>query len=203
VYGKEAGGSLEPARQAHIDYSNTGLRSTARYRRQDITKLAEKALKAEDSANAGESVAVPRYAVYSVWVSMLPHLSYTCTKADHGQRPVEEVRRDPLAVCDVRSANRSEWEASSVRAISNVTKNGEYHLQSLLILPPREPDQQKWYWAPHQRPDEVLIVKAADTAADEDSTISPGCPHVSPIVPGTESEPPRCSIECRVIAFWE
>lgn len=116
---------------------------------------------------------------------------------------MEEVRRDPLAVCDVRTASQSEWDPSSYRAISNVTESGEYHLESLAVLPPKKPNEQKWYWQPYQKPDEVLLVKFADTAADEDLSISRGCPHASPVVPGTEGEPPRCSIECRVIAFWE
>jgi hypothetical protein len=119
------------------------------------------------------------------------------------QRPVEEVRRDPLAVMDVRTADQSEWEAASYRAISNVTPSGEYYLESLSVKPPKKPEEQRWYFMPNQQPNEVLIIKFADTQADIDSTVSRGCPHLSPQIPGTENEIARCSLECRVIAFWE
>ena len=55
---------------------------------------------------------------------------------------------------------------------------------------------------PDQKPDEVLILKFADTAADSDPNIAGGCPHGSPEVEGTEDAEPRNSVECRVLAFW-
>lgn len=68
MYGKDAGGSLEPARIAHIDYTINGLRNTARYRRDDIVALGQKTLDAEDAVARGEKVKVPRMASFSVWV---------------------------------------------------------------------------------------------------------------------------------------
>lgn len=55
---------------------------------------------------------------------------------------------------------------------------------------------------PDQKPDEVLIIKFADTAADGNPNIAGGSPHSSPEVEGTEDAEPRNSIECRVLAFW-
>ena len=63
VIGKEQKESLEPARNAHIDYTLRGLRDSARYCRKDIKEAAQHALDAEDM---GEEA--PRYAAYSVWV---------------------------------------------------------------------------------------------------------------------------------------
>jgi hypothetical protein len=70
--------------------------------------------------------------------------------------------------------------------------------------PPKTPQTQHWYWMPEQQPDEVLILKFADTAADsEHPEMAGGCLHGSPQIPGTEGEEEaRCSIECRVLAFW-
>lgn len=151
----------------------------------------------------GESVRVPRYAAFSVWVREDCTSPIRRMVLTDKQRPVRTVHRDPLAVCDARTIDETEQEASKYRAVSNVTENGEYHLEAFTIHPPKEPEKQRWYWMPEQRQDEVLIIKFADTAAEEDPNIARGCPHVSPIIPGTENEEPRCSLECRVIAFWE
>ena len=179
VYGKDAGGSLEPARAAHIDYTARGLRSTARYCRKDITEAARAQLEAED-----DNKPVPRYAAYSVW------------------RPVATVRRDPLAVCDWRSVDKEELERQDYRALSNINANGEYMMEAWHVMPPKNPSQQRWYWMPEQKPDELLIIKFADTDAEKDSSIAGGCPHLSPIIPGTEQAEPRLSIEARVLVFW-
>lgn len=129
--------------------------------------------------------------------------SCCCSRTHTTQRPLRTVLRDPLAVCDYRTLDLSELESSSYRALSNVTENGEYLLQADIVLPPKEPSKQKWYWIPRQQPDEALIIKFADTAADEDPKIARGAAHLSPTIAGTEDEEPRCSIECRVMAFWD
>ena len=180
--GKQAGGALEPARIAHIDYNLPGLRNTARYCRHDIKAAAQSALDAED---AGASKAdVPRYAAYSVW------------------RPVERVKRDPLAVLDWRTLDKSELETMRYRALSDINSDGEYAMEAWAVLPPKEPGSQNWYWVPNQTDEDVLIIKFADTASEGDEGVAGGCAHSSPIVPGTEGEEARCSIECRVLAFW-
>ena len=179
MYGKEVGASLEPARGAHIDYSVLGLQRTARYCRHDIRTAAREALAAED---AGE--AVPRYAAYSVW------------------RPVQTVKKDPLAVCDWRSVDKPDLCKMTYRALSDSNEGGEYIMEAYSADPPKQPNKQRWYWMPEQRSDEVLIIKFADTASEHDPNIAGGCPHASPVIQGTEREEPRCSIEARVLAFW-
>ena len=176
--------SLEPARPIHVDYTSTGLRRTARECRRDIAEMAKEALAAEDAHAKGEDVTVPRYAAYSVW------------------RPVKTVKRDPLAVCDYRTLDKSELVRDEYRAISEGNPDGEYMMEYWAVLPPKDPSKVQYYWMPEQNPDEVLILKFADTAADTDSNIAMCCAHGSPAIPGTEDEEPRRSIECRVLAFW-
>lgn len=164
----------------HIDYSLQGLKDSARFCRHDIAETAKEALSAEDD----ESKDVPRYAAYSVW------------------RPITTVRRDPLAVCDWRTVNKEDLIAIQYRNPSSINESGEYIMEAYNVLP-RRALEQKWYWMPEQRQDEVLIIKFADTAAAESGgEIAEHCLHGSPILPGTESEPPRESIEVRVLAFW-
>jgi len=118
------------------------------------------------------------------------------------QRPIKPVKRDPLAVCDWRSLDKGELQKIDYRALSEQNENGEYIMEAYALLPPQQPEAQRWYWMPEQKEDEVLIIKFADTAAEHNQDIAGGCPHLSPIVEGTEEEEPRCSIECRVLAFW-
>ncbi|USW50323.1 hypothetical protein Slin15195_G036420 [Septoria linicola] len=146
----------------HVDYSENGLKAAARYNRKDICDVAQPALDAEDR---GER---PRYAVYSIW------------------RAVQPVRRDPIAVLDWRSVDKSEVVATQNRALSAVLESGEF-MREMLI---------------HQ-PDEVLIIKFADTGATDGSGIAKHCIHGSCVLPGTEDEPARESIECRVMAFFD
>lgn len=56
--------------------------------------------------------------------------------------------------------------------------------------------QVRWYWIPEQQPDEVLIIKFADTAAELDPSIARCCAHGSAVASGTEAEEARSSIEC-------
>ena len=166
---------------AHIDYSLTGLKDSVRYCRKDIKAAGQEALDAED-ANAAE---VPRYASYSVW------------------RPIKVVKRDPLAVCDWRSLDASkDLTRINYRVLSGINESGEYMMDGWLVAPPEQPVQHKWYWMPEQTPEEVLILKFADTAAEKDASIAGGCGHVSPVVEGMEDGDPRNSIEVRVFAFW-
>ena len=144
--------------------------------------MAQTTIEAEDR---GES---PRYAVYSVW------------------RPIKPVTRDPLGVLDWRTVDKSEIEHIQTRAMSAITPEGEYLRGSLAHIPPKDPEKLRWAYMSNQQPDEVLILKFADTAAGElgakDGSIAAHCIHGSPSIPGTEDEPARESIECRVIAFW-
>lgn len=70
VMGKDVESSLEPLRTAHLDYTLKGLRSNIRYVRKDVEEMGRAAVAAEEEAKAGKDVRVPRYAAYSIWVSI-------------------------------------------------------------------------------------------------------------------------------------
>lgn len=178
VNGRQDAG-LEPARFAHCDYTLRGLKRTARYCRTDITAAAQEALDAEDNKTEPR-----RYAAYSVW------------------RPIKPVKRDPLAVADWRTTDPKTLYPIEYRATSNVLDSGEYMLEQLTQLPEAKESGQKWYCKPNQSPDDVLILKFADTASEHNAKIAAGCAHCSPVVHGTDGEEPRMSVEARVMAFW-
>lgn len=183
--GRDHGGS-EPARQAHVDTTLEGLRRTLRYARRDIKAAGAKALEAEDLKAAGHEVRVPRYASYSVW------------------RPLKTVKRDPISVLDWRSVNKAtDIQKTENRIPSEINASGDYIIEAYTAVPPPHPEKHRWYWAPEQRPDEVLIIKFADSAAEENEDVAEACVHVSPQILGTEDEECRESVECRVYAFWE
>lgn len=164
---------FEPNRKVHIDYSMKGVREAARSFRKDIKAMAQEALDAED---AGETV--PRYAIYSMW------------------RPLKTVKRDPLVICDWRTVDQSEVVEALYRSPSEI--RDEYMVSACMILPPKDVSKQKWYWLPQQTPEDVLVIKIGDT----EEGAAGGCPHVSPIVHGTEDQEARSSVEVRVLAFW-
>lgn len=74
--------AAHPARAVHIDYSPNGARTMLRNYRTDVMEEAKDIVESEDKGGSGEG---RRYAYYSVW------------------RPIKEVRRDPLAICEPRS----------------------------------------------------------------------------------------------------
>lgn len=156
---------LEPARFAHCDYTIRGLKRTARFCRQDIKDAAQPALDAED-----EGGGLLRYAAYSVW------------------RPIKPVQRDPLAVADFRTTDPESFQAIEYRATSNVLSSGEYMLEQLTQTPKAKDSGQRWYCKTNQQPDDVLVLKFADTAAENDANMSAFCAPCSPVMVGTEED---------------
>jgi hypothetical protein len=156
------------------------MKRTARYCRSDMKAAAKEALDAEDEGRTDG----PRYAAYSVW------------------RPIKPVKRDPLAVADWRTTDPKTLQPVEYRATSNVLESGEYMLEQLTQTPNAKGSGQRWYCKPNQQPDDVLILKFADTETERRDDISAGCAHCSPYVHGTDGEEPRMSVEARVMAFW-
>lgn len=176
---------MEPARVVHVDYTAEGLRRTVRECRKDITAMGQRVIEAENAKARGENVEVPRYAAYSVW------------------RPLATVKRDPLVVCDYRTIETETVSKHRYRCTSEQNPDGEYVMEYWDVGIPKDSKKAQWYWMPEQTPEDVLIVKFADTAAETDSSIARYGAHASPHVKGTEDEEARISVECRVIAFWE
>ncbi|KJX93097.1 hypothetical protein TI39_contig4414g00001 [Zymoseptoria brevis] len=160
VNGRTQADAQQPARHAHIDLTLQGLRDTLRLARSDITAAAQSVIDAEEAQARGEEVVVPRFAAYSLW------------------RPLKTVRRDPLTLLDsqtlspsdiVATTNRipSSYSKSSLPDNPNLLADGTYIVSAYTALPPKDPEQQKWYWAPEQKVDEVLIIKFADSWGGE------------------------------------
>ena len=106
--------------------------------------------------------------------------------------------RDPLAVADVRSIAAEDLAPFEYRQPG---ANGEFVTEALALRASEKVKEQKWYWLPQQKPDEVLVIKLADSEAGIDG-VAGGTPHGSPRLQGTEGEEARESIEVRVAAFW-
>lgn len=113
------------------------------------------------------------------------------------------MKRDPLAVLDARSLDRQDVTKVYLRLPSQLSKTGDYILEQWRGLPPRNPEEQKWYWVPEQKPEEVLVIKFCDSKAEEDQEVAGQCVHISPILEGREEEEVRRSVEARVYVFWD
>ncbi|KAF2217519.1 hypothetical protein CERZMDRAFT_92166 [Cercospora zeae-maydis SCOH1-5] len=185
VNGKDVQSSSEPARQCHVDTTLKGLRTTLRSATTEIAEAARDVIEAEDLRASGVEVKVPRFASYSIW------------------RPLKTVTRDPISVCDYRTLDMSELIPTENRIPSGINPEGDYIVEAFTAQPPKRPELQKWYWVPKQKPDQVCIIKFADSAAENDPSIAACGLHVSPVLPGTEHEEARQSSETRVYLFWE
>ncbi|KAM3420262.1 hypothetical protein BST61_g3549 [Cercospora zeina] len=99
----------------------------------------------------------------------------------------------------------SELNPTKNRIPSGINPEGDYVVEAYTAQPPKRPQLQKWYWywVPKQKPDEVCIIKFADSAAEHDSSIAACGLHVGPVLPGTGHEEVRQSCETRVYLFWE
>lgn len=179
--------SIEPARTVHCDYTLEGLRRTIQHGRADFFEAGTphvSALAAQTTTPSTSESHPPRIAAYSVW------------------RPLTPIHRDPLAVLDYQTADIKRWKAFDYRASGY---KGEYKLEAWAVVPPVDVEEvrrrEKWYYASHMQPEEVMMVKFADSQAEWDEGCAMGCAHAGVEVVGQEG-PTRESVEARVLAFW-
>ncbi|HEU0276397.1 MAG TPA: CmcJ/NvfI family oxidoreductase [Rhodanobacteraceae bacterium] len=107
-------------------------------------------------------------------------------------RPIRgPVQRSPLALADARSVRTEDLVATDQVFPNRV---GEiYHLAYHA--------GQRWYYAPHMRPDEVLLIKGWDSLASVPARFTP---HGAFELPDTSATTPaRESIEVRTLAVIE
>ena len=180
--------TLEPVRGAHCDYTLEGLKGVIRHTRPDITEAAREVLEAQDRAEAtGQSYDGPRFAAYSIW------------------RPLETVQRDPLALCDATSMDPDDLVPLQYRVpCPDTGSGGTLILNAYSAKPAKEPERQRWFWLPKQTPEEVWIIKLADSEAEvSGGKVAGAVAHCSPAMDtqGTDP-PPRESMEVRVACFW-
>jgi len=106
-------------------------------------------------------------------------------------RPIRgPVLDQPLVLCDATSVGDGELVAMERRAEERV---GE--LQAALHSP-----RQSWYFYPQMQPDEVLLFKTFDSAADGRARFTPHSSFHDPSA--TDDAPARESIESRCLVFF-
>ena len=107
-------------------------------------------------------------------------------------RPIRgPVERSPLALADASSVAPEDLIASD-----NVFPDRVGEIYHLAHAP-----SQRWYYAPHMTPDEVLLIKGWDSLDDDRARFTP---HSSFNSPETRDDaPPRESIELRTLVIVE
>ena len=109
-------------------------------------------------------------------------------------RPISEVRRTPLALCDASTVEAGDLHDSEIRGGLNDPNRPSMWGYNLSAS-----ERHRWYYAPRMRPDEILAFKLYDSdhqriqwtghTAFDDPTSPPDAP-------------PRESIEVRTISYF-
>ena len=109
-------------------------------------------------------------------------------------RPISVVKRTPFAVCDARTVFAQDMYDSEVRGGLGDPNRPTLYGFSVGFNP-----QQRWYYVPEMRPEEILVFKLFDS----DPTAIQWTAHSAFEHPNTPADaPPRESIEVRTIAFF-
>lgn len=135
------------------------------------------AMFAERSRPQGDSRQVRRYAHYNVWRTF--------------SGPPQDV---PLAVCDARSVKPADLVPAD--AVFDVAGQPEWSFEGLVV---RFNPEHRWLYFSNMTPQEALVFKTNDSAAEEPSQV-PHSAFNDPTCPA--NVPPRSSIEMRAIAYW-
>ncbi|KAF2110743.1 hypothetical protein BDV96DRAFT_500560 [Lophiotrema nucula] len=132
-------------------------------------------------------------------LSLPPHISKLLDSSSRfaflgAWRPLKTLRKDPLAVCDATTVPDSDYQVR-LREFRSGVRSGNY-----VMSHGNKEKQHMWYYMSDMEPDDMVVFKGYDTKRDK-----PGwrCPHTAFILPGAEEEPPRESIEARIVCFWE
>ncbi|RMZ66297.1 GA4 desaturase [Pyrenophora seminiperda CCB06] len=177
VAGSQGTTATGPVGKAHIDLTLQGMRNTVRFARKDIAEWAQDILRAEDAGRPA-----PRYAIYSAW------------------RPLRTVERDPMTVCDYRTVDPNALIPVPIRFPSELIGEFTAHSANLRRPASDETNMQKWFWLPNQTPEDLLVIKNADTSSDHVAAWSAHAACALQEAPA--SDEPRESVDCRVLVFW-
>lgn len=136
-----------PAPKVHLDFAPDGTRMHLRKYHPRTSELAALTIKAEEKLlSAGVPLAElpdkydgPRWAMFSVW------------------RPLKTVKRDPLALSDVRSFPQEDYVDYDVLFPTGVDDGSTTHAEASFI--PYGSDIHAWHWISNQEPDEVLVIQ--------------------------------------------
>jgi hypothetical protein len=186
-------------------FEDTGsLDGTTAEERDEFYRLREEILAAEEKAMEEEGVRDhdqwkwsganyrgPRWAMLSVW------------------RPLETVRRDPLAVMDPRSLCNDLCVPLQRMYRARPGFVDEYLSENLFPLSPAtgEGKAHRWYYISDQTPDEVWALKLFDSEAQkkgkgEGTKVAACAAHSAFSLQGQDREKPRRSAEVRVMVVW-
>ena len=133
----------------------------------------------------GEELSKTRWAIINVW------------------RAIKPISKDPLAVCDARTAR--DEDLMPVVSYLPPKGSGQYAAVSggdrfELFYKRYHPDES-WYYADRMEPGEVLMIKIFDSIGDEKT--AKRTPHSAFSNPETENDATRESIEVRCLVFFE
>lgn len=106
------------------------------------------------------------------------------------------IRRDPLGLVDRTTVDKADLVPKNVahpQARKNSVALASDKVVHQVCAIQANPDH-RWYWCSGVRKDEALFIRIFDS---QDDGGVPGTPHTSFVVPGTEQEPKRQSIETR------
>ncbi|MCJ1291023.1 hypothetical protein MMC34_002565 [Xylographa carneopallida] len=186
-------GGVPPAPKTHLDFTPSGARTHIRLFHPTLTAACARIIAAEDRLHAADlplathyasAPDAPRWAIYSVW------------------RPLKPVKRDPLAVCDVRSFAREDYVPIEVPAptIGEDGENKGMHAMQAYVA--RGSEAHRWCYVSEQVPEEVLVLGLWDSDREGDSVSAGGAVHSSVELEGREAEEPRESLEVRCVVIW-
>ncbi|KAG2417786.1 hypothetical protein HFD88_009005 [Aspergillus terreus] len=119
-------------------------------------------------------------------------------------RPLEPIRRDPLALCDARTADdkdlvclvaRLPAEPTGDNKYNDLTKGRAFDMYRVLYS-----EHHRWYYASDMVPEEVLLLKIFDSKDD----VAKRTPHSAFEDPSLDpTAGTRKSMEIRCLVFWE
>lgn len=105
-------------------------------------------------------------------------------------RPIKTIRRDPFALADASTVPESDLLAAA-RVYPDRT-------DETWVCRPNP--NHRWYFKYAQQPDELLMFKCFDSVNDGRAKRSP---HSAFSDPAHDDEPPRESVECRTLVFYD
>ncbi|TIC91234.1 hypothetical protein CH35J_011333 [Colletotrichum higginsianum] len=113
-------------------------------------------------------------------------------------RPMDEVHREPLALCDARTVRDDELHDTMhcvpFRWPHKPTENRMWQ-----VAPPETPEQHRWWFRGGMTRDDVILIKIFDSKKDGRARRTPHSAFPTP----DDIGPARRSIETRFFLFWE
>lgn len=114
-------------------------------------------------------------------------------------RPLKTIKRDPLALLDTRSAKLVDIFQNTHERDGGQVVETSWLASGLKSSDSDGESTHKWYYMHEQQLDEVVAFKMFD---GRPGATSNGTPHTAVNIPGSENEPPRNSIEMRVLVVY-